>query len=93
MVARHEVRIGRQEHGRCVAQVFGRGRNRHARLEQCGVNFFPVRGEEARPAKAICARCLVKDQCLAYALDNGDKFGIWGGLSERERRRLRRSAA
>ncbi|MEY3132868.1 MAG: hypothetical protein RLZ29_1205, partial [Actinomycetota bacterium] len=35
----------------------------------------------------------VREQCLEYALANGEKFGIWGGLSERERRRLRRQRA
>jgi WhiB family transcriptional regulator, redox-sensing transcriptional regulator len=41
------------------------------------------------------ANCLgvVRGECLEYALANGEKFGIWGGLSERERRRLRRQRA
>jgi WhiB family redox-sensing transcriptional regulator len=56
--------------------------------------FFPDRGEDVRRAKAICATCPVKDECLEYALENREKFGIWGGTSERERRgmRSRRSA-
>lgn len=55
--------------------------------------FFPERGASTREAKAVCAGCMVRAQCLEYALDNGEKFGIWGGLSERERRRLRRQRA
>jgi WhiB family redox-sensing transcriptional regulator len=41
----------------------------------------------------VCRACVVKAECLEYALVNGEKFGIWGGLSERERRRLRRARA
>ena len=55
--------------------------------------FFPERGASTREAKSVCAGCEVKADCLEYALDNGEKFGIWGGLSERERRRLRRQRA
>ena len=55
--------------------------------------FFPERGASTREAKSVCAGCEVKDDCLEYALVNGEKFGIWGGLSERERRRLRRQRA
>ena len=54
---------------------------------------FPKRGASTREAKSVCAGCEVKDDCLEYALVNGEKFGIWGGLSERERRRLRRQRA
>jgi WhiB family transcriptional regulator, redox-sensing transcriptional regulator len=52
--------------------------------------FFPLRGESTAPAKAACRGCVVREECLEYALANGEKFGIWGGMSERERRRLRR---
>ncbi|MFN8016199.1 MAG: WhiB family transcriptional regulator [Acidimicrobiia bacterium] len=55
--------------------------------------FFPERGASTREAKSVCAGCEVKGECLEYALTNGEKFGIWGGLSERERRRLRRQRA
>lgn len=51
--------------------------------------FFPGQGESTREAKAVCAGCPVREQCLDYALEHGEKFGIWGGTSERERRRLR----
>ena len=55
--------------------------------------FFPERGASTREAKEVCRGCVVQDDCLEYALENGEKFGIWGGLSERERRRIRRSRA
>ena len=54
--------------------------------------FFPEKGGSTRDAKRICTTCEVKAQCLEYALQNDERFGIWGGLSERERRRLRRSS-
>ena len=52
--------------------------------------FFPERGASTRKAKQICAECEVQVECLEYAITNGEKFGIWGGLSERERRRIRK---
>ena len=54
--------------------------------------FFPEKGGSTRDAKRICASCEVKAQCLEYALQNDERFGIWGGLSERERRKLRKRA-
>ena len=55
--------------------------------------FFPERGASTREAKEVCRGCVVREDCLEYALANGEKFGIWGGLSERERRRIRRQRA
>ena len=52
--------------------------------------FFPEKGGSTREAKRICQACAVRDECLEYALLNDERFGIWGGLSERERRRLKR---
>lgn len=52
--------------------------------------FFPEKGGSTREAKAVCQACEVREECLEYALANDERFGIWGGLSERERRRLRR---
>ena len=52
--------------------------------------FFPEKGGSTREAKRICADCPVTESCLEYALANDERFGIWGGLSERERRRVRR---
>ena len=54
--------------------------------------FFPEKGGSTRDAKKVCAGCAVRVQCLDYALANDERFGIWGGLSERERRRLRKRA-
>ena len=55
--------------------------------------FFPEKGGSTREAKKICVGCEVKAECLAYALANDERFGIWGGLSERERRRVKRAAS
>ena len=54
--------------------------------------FFPEKGGSTREAKRICVGCEVRSQCLGYALAHDERFGIWGGLSERERRRLKRIA-
>ncbi len=54
--------------------------------------FFPEKGGSTREAKRICSRCEVKSECLEYALAHDERFGIWGGLSERERRKLKRRA-
>jgi WhiB family redox-sensing transcriptional regulator len=54
--------------------------------------FFPEKGGSTREAKKICEVCPVREQCLTYALEHDERFGIWGGLSERERRRLKRAA-
>jgi WhiB family redox-sensing transcriptional regulator len=51
--------------------------------------FFPEKGGSTREAKAICRSCAVQAECLDWALDHDERFGIWGGLSERERRRIR----
>ncbi|MHA6617344.1 WhiB family transcriptional regulator [Pseudonocardia sp. DLS-67] len=55
--------------------------------------FFPEKGGSTREAKRICSGCEVRAECLEYALAHDERFGIWGGLSERERRRLRRAAS
>lgn len=57
--------------------------------------FFPIGTSIAamrqiRWAKAVCAACPVDEECLAWALDTGQEFGVWGGLSEDERRSLKR---
>jgi WhiB family transcriptional regulator, redox-sensing transcriptional regulator len=51
--------------------------------------FFPEKGGSTREAKRVCGGCAVREECLEYALGNDERFGIWGGLSERERRRIR----
>lgn len=55
--------------------------------------FFPEKGGSTRDAKKVCASCTVRSECLEYALSNDERFGIWGGLSERERRRLRKRSS
>ncbi|MCU1595799.1 MAG: transcription factor WhiB [Frankiales bacterium] len=55
--------------------------------------FFPEKGGSTREAKRICVGCEVKQECLEYALMQDERFGIWGGLSERERRRLKRKVS
>jgi WhiB family redox-sensing transcriptional regulator len=58
--------------------------------------FYPLTEEEADQAKAVCAQCSVQTACLEFALAHREKEGIWGGATERERRRIirqrRRSA-
>jgi WhiB family redox-sensing transcriptional regulator len=54
--------------------------------------FFPEKGGSTREAKRICSGCEVRAECLEYALAHDERFGIWGGLSERERRRVKRRA-
>ena len=52
--------------------------------------FFPEKGGSAREAKKVCASCEVRAECLEYALAADERYGIWGGLAEQERRPLRR---
>jgi WhiB family redox-sensing transcriptional regulator len=80
-----------------VSQLFGNSgldRSWQARANCMGVDpdlFFPERGASTREAKEVCRGCVVREDCLEYAIANGEKFGIWGGLSERERRKIRRA--
>lgn len=63
----------------------------HARPDQ----WFPRRGPDdpGREAKAVCARCPVSAECLDYALSHSIREGIWGGLGEGDRRKLKRGLA
>jgi WhiB family redox-sensing transcriptional regulator len=54
--------------------------------------FFPEKGGSTREAKRVCLSCDVRGECLEYALAHDERFGIWGGLSERERRKLKKRA-
>jgi WhiB family redox-sensing transcriptional regulator len=54
-------------------------------------SFFVGKGGNTKPAKTICAQCPVSRECLEYALVHDERFGVWGGLSERERRKLKRA--
>jgi WhiB family redox-sensing transcriptional regulator len=79
-----------------AALLSGDGKHWQERANCLGVDpdlFFPERGASTKEAKGVCGGCEVRLDCLEYALSNGEKFGIWGGLSERERRRLRRQRA
>jgi WhiB family redox-sensing transcriptional regulator len=53
--------------------------------------FFPDNGASSRAAKQVCQACEVRAECLQYALDHNISFGVWGGLTDRERRRLTRN--
>ncbi|MFD6921829.1 WhiB family transcriptional regulator [Streptomyces sp. NPDC059944] len=60
--------------------------------------FFPIGNTgpallQIEEAKAVCRRCPVMELCLQWALESGENFGVWGGLSEDERRSMRRRAA
>ena len=55
--------------------------------------FFPEKGGSTREARRVCRACEVRAECLQFALDHDERFGIYGGMSERERRRLKRSTS
>ncbi|WP_432050340.1 WhiB family transcriptional regulator [Verrucosispora sp. NA02020] len=55
--------------------------------------YFPDKGGSTREAKRVCGRCEVKQECLDYALGRDERFGIWGGLTEQERRKLKKKAS
>jgi WhiB family redox-sensing transcriptional regulator len=56
--------------------------------------WFPEQGVSAQPAKKICARsCELRAECLELALENDERFGVWGGLSARQRHSLKRKRA
>jgi WhiB family transcriptional regulator, redox-sensing transcriptional regulator len=52
--------------------------------------FFPPKGDPGTEARQICAGCPVRRECLAYAIEADDEFGIWGGLDRDEQRNLKR---
>jgi WhiB family transcriptional regulator, redox-sensing transcriptional regulator len=53
--------------------------------------FFPAKDGLGADARGVCRRCPVSNDCLAYALQSGEEFGIWGGLDRNERKNLRRT--
>ncbi|MEU6540974.1 WhiB family transcriptional regulator [Streptomyces sp. NPDC047000] len=62
----------------------------HAACRTADPDELFVEGAAQNKAKAVCAGCLVRTECLAHALDNRIEHGIWGGMTERERRALLR---
>jgi WhiB family redox-sensing transcriptional regulator len=54
--------------------------------------FYPDKGQSPEPAKRVCMKCEVRDSCLEFAMVTGERFGVWGGLSARERNKLRKRA-
>ncbi|GAC1421799.1 MAG: WhiB family transcriptional regulator [Actinomycetota bacterium] len=52
--------------------------------------FFPISEDDAWRAKEICGVCSVKEQCLVFALQNRERYGVWGGVTEKERIDLHR---
>lgn len=63
-------------------------RDRAACLDAEAEVFFPLSGGSTVVARAFCDRCPVRAECLEYAVDRAEPFGIWGGMSELDRRRL-----
>jgi WhiB family transcriptional regulator, redox-sensing transcriptional regulator len=55
--------------------------------------FFPTTEEEAGLALSYCGMCSVREVCLAWAVQNGERYGVWGGTTEQHRRRLIRHIA
>ncbi len=51
--------------------------------------FFPGQGQDVREAKAVCRACPVREDCKRYAYENREMFGVWGGTTEKERKRAR----
>lgn len=73
-------------------------RNRAACLDEDPELFFPVGNTgpallRIEEAKAVCRRCEVVETCLEWAMESGQDFGVWGGMSEDERRALKRRYA
>lgn len=77
--ARNEGPLGWQERGLCT--------------QTDPEAFFPEKGGSTREAKKVCLSCEVRPDCLEYALESDESFGVWGGLSVPERRRLKRQIA
>jgi len=81
-----------------ISEAHGRGRPDLSWLDQArclevdATLHFPEKGGSTREAKLICRGCEVREQCLEYALEHSEA-GVWGGMSERERRKLKREAA
>ena len=55
--------------------------------------FFPEKGGSTRYAKKVCMACEVRTDCLEWAIATDQRFGVWGGMSERERRKIKQDRA
>jgi WhiB family transcriptional regulator, redox-sensing transcriptional regulator len=77
-LARILAQQGWRRDGLCIEPEYARS-----------VEFFPERGQPSEPAKVVCARCLVRAECLAYALALGIREGVWGGTTGNDRRKTR----
>ena len=86
LLAHPESEFGWQERAACLPMT----RNKSA-IRQLADKNFPE-GRTAAMTKRTCMGCPVREQCLQFALDN-DEEGLWGGLSERERRELKMAVA
>ena len=62
-----------------------------AACDDSNADFFPDRGQDVKEAKAICQECPVKEECLQMALENRNTYGIWGGTTVLERKRIKRA--
>lgn len=52
--------------------------------------FFPDKANQDRAAKRICTGCVVQRQCLEFALEHGEEYGVWGGMTTTERKQLKK---
>src|SRR4030095_11474344 len=89
------ARDPRTSEGACYAMDW---RHKAACLDEDPELFFPIGNTgpailQIEEAKQVCRRCDVRDACLQWALEAGQDHGVWGGLSEDERRALKRRAA
>ena len=83
----HDVISGGRHHD-CVESMNWKAAQAACRASQPDKRF--VRGAEQNKAKQVCGACPVRTECLAEALDNQIEWGVWGGMTERERRALLR---
>lgn len=79
----------REDRAMSTSQTNHRWRDRAACRGMDPTLFFPGQGESVTEAQAVCSACAVQVECGGYALDSGQRFGIWGGTTERRRRQLR----
>jgi WhiB family redox-sensing transcriptional regulator len=77
---------------RAYARIHDAGWMREAACRGMDTNlFFPITGQHAVEAKTVCARCPVAEACRDYALKSGEKWGVWGGMTEKDRKTVRRA--